>query len=209
MQNEAERYKFVLEMSGLSKTDFAESIGISRSHNYHLERGTQKPPREVLDRLASVYNVNLNWLIHGKGPSGLESDLAEIELLYQEAAAGSGREVEEYIEKHTFQVPRSLIAPYRPEKLRSVYVAGDSMIDEHINNGDIVIFHPGITEGNGIYVVSVGNTLVVKRVDFDTANQTIILISANLAYGQRRFSGSELEDIRVAGRVVACIHKVQ
>jgi len=41
----------------------------------------------VLERLSSVYNVNLNCLIHGKGPSGLESNTIEIELLDQEAAA--------------------------------------------------------------------------------------------------------------------------
>ena len=39
-----------------------------------------------------------------------------------------------------FQVPRSLIAPYKPDKPQAVYVAGDSMINEHINDGDIAIF---------------------------------------------------------------------
>jgi phage repressor protein C with HTH and peptisase S24 domain len=82
------------------------------------------------------------------------------------------------------------------------------MIGEHINDGDIVIFNTKQTEGNGIYVVSVGNTLVVKRVDFDTSNQTIILISANPAYEPRRFSGSKLVNISVAGRAVAWYHRV-
>ena len=82
------------------------------------------------------------------------------------------------------------------------------MVDERINDGDIAIFNIKQTEGNGIYVVSVGNTLLVKRVDFDHANKTIELISANPAYETRRYSGSELEDIRVAGRVIACYHKM-
>jgi phage repressor protein C with HTH and peptisase S24 domain len=162
----------------------------------------------VLERLATVYNVNLNWLIHGIGPSGLNLDSAEIELLAQEAAAGQGREAEDYPEKQYFQVPFSLIRPHRPENLKAVYVSGDSMVDEHINDGDIVIFNTKQTEGNGIYVVSVGNTLVVKRVDFDTSSQAIILISANPAYEPRRFSGHKLENIRIAGRVVACYHRI-
>ena len=82
------------------------------------------------------------------------------------------------------------------------------MVDERISDGDIVIFSSRLTEGNGIYVVSIGNSLVVKRVDFDLTNQTITLISANPAYELRRYSGRELEDIRVAGRVVACWHKI-
>ena len=209
MENEAERYKFILEKSGLSKAAFAESIGISRSHNYHLERGAQKPSREVLELLCSLYNVNLNWLIHGKGPSGLESDTAEIELFEQEAAAGRGREAEDFPPHSSFLIPNSLIRPHRPENLKAVYVSGDSMVDEHINDGDVVIFNTRQTEGNGIYVVSVGNTLVVKRVDFDLSAGALILISANQAYESRRYSGYELEDIRVEGRVVACWHKVK
>ena len=208
MRNEAERYRFVLEKSGLSKTAFAESLGISRSHNYHLERGAQKPSREVLDRLATIYNVNLNWLIHGRGVSGLESDCGEIQLLEQEAAAGRGREVEDYIECSSFLIPNSLIRPYNSEVLKAVCVTGDSMIEEHINDGDIAVFHPGLTEGNGIYVVSVGNTLMVKRVDFDIKKKAVILISANPAYRPRRYSGEDLADLRIVGRVVVCVHKI-
>ena len=89
-----------------------------------------------------------------------------------------------------------------------MYVSGDSMIDEHIFNGDIVIFNIKQTEGNGIYVVSICNTLLVKRVDFDYANKTIELISANSAYETRRYTGNELEEIRVEGRVIACYHRV-
>jgi phage repressor protein C with HTH and peptisase S24 domain len=72
----------------------------------------------------------------------------------------------------------------------------------------LAVFHPGLTEGSGIFVVSISNTLVVKRVDRDPASRTIVLYSANPAYEPRRFSGRELEDIRVAGRVVACYHRV-
>jgi SOS-response transcriptional repressor LexA len=205
MKNEAERYKFIQEKSGLNKTAFAESIGISRSHSHHIENGMQKPPREVLEKLANTYNINLNWLISGIGFSGLEEETAEIELYDQEAAAGYGREVVEYPEKQYFQVPFSLIRPYRPNNLKAVYVSGDSMIGENINDGDIVFFNVKQTAGNGIYVVSVGNSLFVKRVDF--SNDAVTLISANPAYEPRRYSGYEMNDIRVAGRVVAWYHR--
>jgi SOS-response transcriptional repressor LexA len=38
------------------------------------------------------------------------------------------------------------------------------MIEAHICDGDITIFHPGETSGSGIFVVAIGNSLVVKRV---------------------------------------------
>jgi len=101
-----------------------------------------------------------------------------------------------------------ILRPHRPENLKAVRVSGDSMIDERINDGDIVIFTTKQKEGNGIYVVSIGNTLVVKRVDFDLANNTIVLISANPAYEPRRFSGEELNDIRIEGKVVVTYHRL-
>jgi phage repressor protein C with HTH and peptisase S24 domain len=82
------------------------------------------------------------------------------------------------------------------------------MIDEKINNGDIVAFNPRIKEGNAMYVVSIGTTPVVKRVDFDGMNQSLTLISANPAYPPRHFSGPDLETIWIAGRVIATIHRV-
>jgi SOS-response transcriptional repressor LexA len=207
METEADRYNTILQASGLSKKDFAESLGISKALGYQISTGLIMPSREVMEAMYQTYNVNLHWFLTGIGSSGYDSDTVSIELLDQEAAAGAGRDVEDYAEKRIFQVPRSLIAPYKPDKLQAVYVAGDSMIDEHICDGDIVIFHPKQKEGNGIYVVSVGNTLMVKRVDFDMKNQTIILLSANQAYEFRCYSGDDLNDFSIAGRVLACIHR--
>jgi SOS-response transcriptional repressor LexA len=142
METEAERYNFIQEKSGFSKKAFAESLGITKEHGYLIGKGSQKPPRDVLERLCTLYRVNLNWFISGQGKSGLEPDEAIIELLDQEAAAGRGREIADYTEKRFLQIPLSLIAPHRPENLQAVYVAGDSMMDEKIFDGDIVIFTP-------------------------------------------------------------------
>jgi phage repressor protein C with HTH and peptisase S24 domain len=208
MAGEAERYNFIREKSGLTKKDFAGSLGLSVSMNWQIAAGRLRFPRNLLNRLADTYKVNLHWFLTGQGPSGLDTDTVEIELLDQEAAAGQGREAEDYPGKRLFQIPRSLLGLHRPDRLLAVHVAGDSMIEAHICDGDIAIFHPGLTEGNGIFVVSIGNTLAVKRVDRDPASQTIVLYSANPAYEPRRFTGSELEGLRVAGRVVACYHRV-
>ena len=208
MENEANRYSLVQKESGLSKKDFAESLGISKAMGYQISTGLLKPSREVMDALSKTYNVNLHWFITGRGSSNYDPETAEIELYEQEAAAGRGRDTEDYPEKSYFNVPHSLIRPHRPENLRGVYVSGDSMTGEHIDDGDIVIFNTKQTEGNGIYVVSAGSSLLVKRVDFDTSNNAIVLISANPAYEPRRYSGYDLDDIRVEGRVVACWHRM-
>jgi SOS-response transcriptional repressor LexA len=207
MEKEGERYLFIQKSSGLNKSDFAASLGISKAYGYQIATGRTKAPRQTLQRLALEYRINLNWYLYGQGEPAA-SDETAIELLEQEAAAGHGREVEEYVNKRTLRLPLSLIAPYKPEKLQAVYVSGDSMTGANINNGDVVVFYPGLIQGNGIYVVSVENTLLVKQVEFDGPGQTILLISVNPAYEPRRYSGYELENIRVTGRVVACWHRV-
>ncbi|MDR2435531.1 MAG: S24 family peptidase [Treponema sp.] len=163
---------------------FAESLRISKAMGCQISRYLLKPSRAVLERLSHVYHVNLHRFLTGKGPSGLESDTAAIELLEQQAAAGHGVDVQDCTGRRYFQVLRSFISPYKPDRLSAVHVAGDSMAEEHINDGDIAVFHPGITEGNGIYIVSIVNSLVAKRVDFTP--QTITLISANPAVSPDR-----------------------
>jgi len=208
MNGETERYNQIREKTGLSKKDFSDSLGLSFSMNYQISSGRIKLPRDLLDKLSKVHNVNLHWFLTGQGQSGLESNTAEIELFAQEAAAGRGREIDNYIEKRYIPILYDFLRPHNPKNLKAVFVSGDSMIDERINDGDIAIFNIKQTEGNGIYVVSIGNTLLVKRVDFDHANKTIELISANPAYEPRRYMGAELEEIKIEGRVVACCHRM-
>ena len=207
MENEAERYNFIQKSSGLNKSEFAASLGISKAYGYQIATGRAKAPRQSLKRLALEHHVSLNWYLYGQGEP-IASEEASIELLEQEAAAGRGQEVRDYIERKSLSIPLPLIAPYRPEKLRAVYVAGDSMINANIYDGDTVVFYPGLIRGNGVYVVSVGNTLLVKRVEFDGPGQSLTLVSANPAYKPRRYKGNELESVRVEGLIVACWHRV-
>jgi phage repressor protein C with HTH and peptisase S24 domain len=208
MNGETKRYNLIREKSGLSKKDFADSLGLSLSMSYQISTGRIRLPRELLERLSSTYNVNLHWFITGDGSSGFDSNTTEIELYEQEAAAGQGRELEDFTEKNYIPVLYDFLRPHNPKDLKAVHVSGDSMIEERINDGDIVIFNTKKTEGNGIYVVSLGNTLIVKRVDFDLSYKAIVLISANPSYKPRRYSGRELKDVKVEGRVVATWHRV-
>jgi len=207
MENEAERYTFIQKISGLNKTDFAASLGLSKAYGYQIATGRAKAPRQSLKRLALEHRINLNWYLYGQGEPLVIEDAA-VELLELEAAAGHGREVEEYANKRSLRLPLALIAPYQADRLKAVHVVGDSMTGANIYDGDVAVFYPGLIQGNGIYVVSVENALFVKQVEFDGPGQAITLVSANNAYEPRRYSGAELEDIRIAGRVVACWHRV-
>jgi len=66
---EADRFNLVQQASGLSKKDFAESLGISKAMGYQVSTGMLKPSREVMDSLSRIYNVNLHWFLTGSGSS--------------------------------------------------------------------------------------------------------------------------------------------
>jgi transcriptional regulator with XRE-family HTH domain len=105
MPGETERYNFIREKTGLSKKDFAGSLGLSFSMNYQISSGRLKPPRDLLERLAAVHNVNLHWFITGEGSPGIGENTVEIELYGQEAAAGHGRDIADYMEREYMPIP--------------------------------------------------------------------------------------------------------
>jgi transcriptional regulator with XRE-family HTH domain len=205
--NEGEKLRRVLAKTGLQAKEFAKSLDISESVLSKLLAGTRQPSREVLRALAGIYGVDLNEFIFGSGASAV-SEMVYVELIKQEAAAGRGIEVDDYVEKLNIALPYFFIAPYRAERVKAVFVHGDSMIDEKIDDGDIVLFNTAETSGENIFVVSVGSTLLVKRISFDVLNGSLSLLSANSAYPPRVISGADLDSVKVEGRVIACLHRV-
>jgi len=206
--NEIDRFLFIYKQSSLSQTEFGKSLGLSKSQVCHILSGRTKPSRDVLNKLNSEYGVNLNWFFSGQGRPQESQGIASIELINQEAAAGRGIQIEDYTEANSIPVPYSIIHPHKPSGLKAVYISGDSMTGEKIYDGDIVIFCPQLTSGDAVYVVSVGDSLIVKRLSFDRIKNTITLISANSCYPPRVLARKELENVKIEGRVIACLHRM-
>jgi SOS-response transcriptional repressor LexA len=206
---ESQKILIVQQKSGLSKKDFAATLGLSDVQFSRILSGDRSPSREVLDNLQTLYNVDLNWFLSGSSGLSATAETAYIELIKQEAAAGVGIEIEDFAEKVKIAVPASFIKPYSPNNVKAVIVHGDSMIGENIFDGDIVIFNPQFKNGNNIFVLSVGNTLLVKHVEFNELDGTIKLISANELYAPKVYTAAESANINIAGKVIAWIHKGQ
>jgi transcriptional regulator with XRE-family HTH domain len=54
--------------------ELADNLGISANSINNYENGRRKPNFEFLELLVQVYNVNLNWLITGKGEMFIGQD---------------------------------------------------------------------------------------------------------------------------------------
>ncbi|MGH9968338.1 MAG: transcriptional repressor LexA [Pyrinomonadaceae bacterium] len=89
--------------------------------------------------------------------------LCEVKLLGR-IAAGAPLEVVEYEE--TIPVPRFLLGRVRPERVYALRVKGDSMIDEHICDGDIALIENRTDARDGEIVVALlveDNQATLKR----------------------------------------------
>jgi SOS-response transcriptional repressor LexA len=197
--------KKLMQSRGMQAKDFAASLGLSKSYFSDIQHGRRKPSREVMERLQRVYGFTPD-------ESDPASETTSIELYMQEAGAGPGIEIANYQQGKHIGVPLSMLGPHRPDDIKAVIVKGDSLIDEHIYNGDYVLFNLKDTEvathNGGIYVVAVDNTLFVKHVAF-LPDETR-LMSANQAaaslYPDRIFQGEKRNQVRIAGKVIAWIH---
>jgi repressor LexA len=115
-------------------------------------------------------------------------------------AAGEPILAEENIEGYV-----NLKALFSPaENAFALRVAGDSMIDEGIMDGDLVIVEPGSTIKEGqVVVVLLDDEATVKRIYVQ--RDRIALKSANHAAGYKtRYIKRAEKDVRIIGKVTGC-----
>ena len=87
-------------------------------------------------------------------------------------------------------------------RLALIEAVGDSM-EPTIRPGDLVLVDVGVDRvvANAVYVLNVGNGLVIKRLQ-RLLDGTIILRSDNAAYEPERLQPADVEQLRVIGRVL-------
>jgi repressor LexA len=133
--------------------------------------------------------------------SGEGDDKGEIPLLGTVAA---GQPIEAILSHDTISVPRDLQGRGRTFALR---VRGDSMIDEHIQDGDIIVVSSQKTAENGQVVVALidGSNATVKK--FYREPEFIRLEPANPQY--KPLFIKTPERIQIQGVVTGLIRKYE
>ena len=80
------RLQNIMTYLGLSASGFADKIGVQRSSISHILSGRNKPSLEfIMKVLSSIPEVDLYWLLNGKGkfPINSEKNLKESNLTTQ------------------------------------------------------------------------------------------------------------------------------
>ena len=129
-------------------------------------------------------------------------DVAAVELpLYGRIAAGTPIEALRD-QSTTVGVPADMLS--RGSEHYALEVAGDSMIDAGILDGDTVIIQRGDTAENGAVVVALVDNEVVTLKRLRRRGASIALEPANKAYETRIFGPDR---VKVQGRLVALLRR--
>ena len=146
-----ERLRDFRKSKGLTMQAFAESIGINNPRTYQPYEIKRPIPMPVLERIAEVHGISLDYLLIGRGgifPDGtIPGEVAKIPTV----DLIDGVEV---LSGHVFIESMRINHPTISE-VRAFQVSGNSMVPT-LSDGDMVLFVPGLIRDNDIYIVDSG-----------------------------------------------------
>lgn len=177
---------------------------VARGSPRHLDEPDLRKIAEFLGVSTRLIMTRMFDESHGQeeDPSrdGGKRDWLEVPRLAIDASAGPGALLSEEISYDSLRFSRRWLAEQGLEdaQLSTIIVKGDSM-EPLLNDGDeILVDCAPRAFRDGVHVVRLGETLMVKRVAQAGAGR-FTLLSQNLAYPPIEVSGGEME---VIGRVV-------
>ncbi|MDN5069494.1 S24 family peptidase [Aliarcobacter butzleri] len=196
MSKISERFSEAMQYKGLNNAFISKKYNISRQlvNNFFTN---QKTLTDTLAIVCNGENINLNWLLIGKGEMFISEDIVKtsdnysIDLLNVRAGAGEG--IYNYVIEtvDTISLDKSFFrTPINTNKVKGICVDGDSM-EPTLRDGDYVLIDENINFGtNGIYAIQYGGQILIKRLQFKM-DGTIIIISDNEKYDREIFNPSE------------------
>lgn len=193
---------------GLSQSAFAKKLGIPQSTYSKYELGSDISTKSLAT--LSDLGLNLNWLILGKEdfPALKRENLdsPSIPIISSRVSAGPGEEWkdEDFLEGEMLPLSKDIIRGHDINRVFAARVKGDSMIGAMIYDGDFVFAERGEISGDGIYIFSVDNEVLIKRLEYDVFNHKVNVISENPAYPARTV---DEDRIVILGKVIGWLHR--
>lgn len=186
---------------GMTQQRLADELGVTKGAVAMWETGKRTPESGMLVVIAQLFGVSVDLLLGASSdvelPRGARRVAQKRLPLLGSVACGEPRFADGEIEAY---VPAD-------DELRADFclrASGDSMINARIFDGDILFVRSqDIVEDGEIAVVLIEDETTVKRFYYDRENNVITLVPENPTYRPMRYSGAELDRVRVLGKVVA------
>lgn len=212
MQITGKIIKKLREDLGMSQTQLAEALGLSRSTIAMYESGTRMPKHNIMRSMSDYFQVNIDYL-YGKESSNLElnktdhpgilpaPDLSHLKTIPIYGAIACGTPIEalqeyDYLKIESLnQVDFALIAE------------GESMRDCGIISGSVVLCKSAEMVDNGqVAAVIIDNKATLKR--FYDYGDFIILKAYNHLFEDQVYRGEEINDVRIIGKAIGCLNRI-
>ena len=209
------RIKALRKALKLSQTEFAQKLGMTMQGIQKWEYGTVEIKLSSLNLISETFNVNPDWLLNGTGEMFLnnannkqeQSDIISIPY-YPEvsAATGSGALVYDENTVKNIKISSAIINIKTGDKVCFINATGNSM-QPVIDDRDLLLVDLSNKDfiDEGIYVVRLENTLLVKRLQ--KIPNGIVLISDNPQYAPITLNSENfnVNDAAIIGKVISVI----
>lgn len=215
----ADRLQQALDASGMSRAELARASGVDKSRITRYLQGLYLAKHDAVDALAKALGVSAEWLQGASDDPRPRTDAARPAETRRPVVIPPGFEPVPRMVKKPLIGDIACGDPITAEQNVVDYVEvpegvncdfclrchGDSMIDAHIQDGDVVYIRcqPEVNDGE-IAAVRIGEEATLKRVYYD--GHSLTLMPCNTAYRPRTYSGPELNDIQIEGRMVGFTH---
>lgn len=210
-----ERLKRLRKSMNLTQTEFGKRIGVTMQGIQKWEKGKSKPQQSTIKALISTFNVNPDWLLNGTGEmfigdASRQQEVSDIISIpyYPEvsAAAGSGALVYDENTVKNIKISSAIINIKTGDKVCFINATGNSM-QPVIDDRDLLLVDLSNKDfiDEGIYVVRLENTLLVKRLQ--KIPNGIVLISDNPQYAPITLNSDNFNenDAAIIGKVISVI----
>ncbi|RBQ28382.1 S24 family peptidase [Aliarcobacter vitoriensis] len=196
MSKISERFSQVMSEKGINNAFLSKKYNISRQlvNNFLTN---QKTLTDTFAEVCDKEDININWLLTGRGNKFKENNVNLISSNYNidllNVRAGAGEGIYNYVIEtvDTISLDKSFFrTPINTNKVKGIQVDGDSM-EPTLRDGDYVLIDENINFGtNGIYAIQYGGQILIKRLQFKM-DGTILIISDNDKYDKEVFNPKE------------------
>lgn len=201
----AKNIQYYMELHNKTRNEMCDALGVKYTTFTDWVKGNSYPRIDKIELMANYFKISKSDLVeeHTEPPADIKTfdNLYPIEVhkypMLGEIACGEPIFVNEERESY-------VLSGTKIDADFCLKAKGDSMIGARILDGDIVfIKETTMVENGDIAAVAINDEVLLKRFDYLKEENILALHSENPRYKTMRFSGEELNHIRVLGKAVA------
>ena len=207
----SDRLKEAMAIRGIRATALSQATGLSKARISQYTHGVYSPNGDALCRLAEALSVSEAWLL-GKSqemdvsdsslPDGLARARYRSFPVLGDIACGAPLLAVE-------QMDEFISAPEDTDADFILIAKGDSMVGARIFDGDEVFIKQADMVNNGeIAAVIVEDEATLKRFFYYPDESRLVLQPENKAYKPMVYVGDQLNRVRIVGRAVSVLSKL-